>query len=161
MPSGSPSFLGGVPAVSGKSARKGGDSAGSQLKIYARTPGSYRRLARRARKRGGKTSALQDMPQFAGFTARTRVWIHLAFSELRQPNVSLLFLLKALMQHLLIMAQVELASQSRHGAISCDLVMFELLGRCDKPRIAKPVAIQHSEHHFSFIYKRLHGLVGM
>src|SRR5947207_6352226 len=84
-----------------------------------------------------------------------RVWIHLAFSELRQPNVSLLFLLKALMQHLLIMAQVELASQSRHGAISCDLVMFELLGRCDKPRIAKPVAIQHSEHHFSFIYKRM------
>jgi hypothetical protein len=33
------------------------------------------------------------------------------------------------MQHLLIIAQVELASQSRNGAISCDLVMFELLGR--------------------------------
>src|SRR5919201_2672472 len=90
-----------------------------------------------------------------------RLWIHLAFSELRQPNVSLLFLLKALMQDLLIMAQVELASQSRHGAISCDLVMFELLSRCDKPHIANLVALQHSEHHFSFIYKRLHGLVGM
>jgi hypothetical protein len=90
-----------------------------------------------------------------------RIWIHLALGEFRQPNVGLLFLLKALMQHLLIIAQVELASQSRNGAISCDLVMFEPLGRCYKPRIAKVVAVQHSEHQFGFIHKRLHGLVGM
>jgi len=90
-----------------------------------------------------------------------RVWIHLALGEFRQANVGLLFLFKALMQHLLIIAQVELASQSRSGAISCDLVMFELLGRCDKPRIAKVVAVQNCEHHFGFIHKRLHRLVGM
>jgi hypothetical protein len=42
------------------------------------------------------------------------------------------------MQHLLIIAQVELASQSRNGAVSCDLPMFELLGRCDKERNAAP-----------------------
>src|SRR6266576_3000896 len=46
-----------------------------------------------------------------------RVWIHLALGEFRQANVGLLFLFKALMQHLLIIAQVELASQSRSGAI--------------------------------------------
>jgi hypothetical protein len=41
-----------------------------------------------------------------------RVWIHLALGDLCQPKVGLLFLLKALMQHLLIIAQVELASQT-------------------------------------------------
>ena len=90
-----------------------------------------------------------------------RVWIHLALGEFRQPNVSLLFLFKALVQHALIIAQVKLASQSRGGAIGRDLVMFELLGGCDKPCIAKVVALQHCQHLFGFIHERLHGLVGM
>ena len=66
-----------------------------------------------------------------------RVSIHLALCKLRQQPIGLLFLFEALVQHSLLVAEVELASQSRGSTVGGDLVMFELLGRCDKPRIAK------------------------
>jgi hypothetical protein len=60
-----------------------------------------------------------------------RVSIHLALGELRQQQIGLLFLVKALVQHPLIIAQVQLARESRSCPISRDLVVFELLSRRD------------------------------
>ena len=60
-----------------------------------------------------------------------RVWIHLALGEFRQPNVGLLFLLKALMQHLLIIAQVELASQVVKSSVTSRLILANAIS-CDR-----------------------------
>lgn len=56
-----------------------------------------------------------------------RIPIHLAFGDLRQLNISLLFLFEALMQKPLVITQVQLPGQSRDHAISSDLVMLDLL----------------------------------
>ena len=51
--------------------------------------------------------------------------IHLALGKLCQQRIGLFFLFKALVQHLLVFTQVELASQGRSSAVRRDLVMFE------------------------------------
>src|SRR6266487_1906749 len=87
--------------------------------------------------------------------------IHPAFRKLRQKDIRLFFFLEALVQGLLVTTQVQLARKSYGGAIGRNLVMFELLGRRDKPRIAKIVTLQHAEHLFGFVNQRLHRLVRM
>ena len=63
------------------------------------------------------------------------------------------------MQHLLIIAQVELASQSCNGAVSCNLVMFELLrGVAEMPSGASRPSSVALDRRPSF--RRLEAIIG-
>lgn len=55
------------------------------------------------------------------------ILVHLAFGELRQFNIGLLFLFETLVQKSLVIAQVQLTGQTRRRAISSDLVMLDFL----------------------------------
>ena len=56
-----------------------------------------------------------------------RSLIHLAFGELRQLSIGLLFLFEALVQKPLVIAQVQLTGQTGNHAIRSDLVMLNFL----------------------------------
>lgn len=56
-----------------------------------------------------------------------RIPIHLTFGELGQHSIGLLFLFEALVQKLLVIAQIQLTGQTRSRAISGDLVMLDFL----------------------------------
>jgi hypothetical protein len=92
---------------------------------------------------------------------RRRARIHLALGELRQHRVSLLLLLKSLMQRLLVVPQIELTRQRRGRAVGRNLIMLKLLRRRDQGGVAEFVSFDDLRHLPRFMRERLHGLVGM
>src|SRR5207249_7070003 len=68
---------------------------------------------------------------------RKGILVDLALGKLGELGVGPLFLFEALMQKLLVITQFKLTSQSGSGAVSGDLVMFNLLRRRDQSRVTK------------------------
>ena len=65
------------------------------------------------------------------------------------------------MEQPLIFPKIELTRERGRAAVSCNLVMLELLRGGEETRVAKIVAFQHTDHLVGFLDQRLQSLVGV
>src|SRR6266700_6359810 len=87
------------------------------------------------------------------------VGVHFTFGDPGQQHIELAFLVETPVQHLLLVAQIQLTGKRCGGAVSGNFVMLKLLGGGYQAGIAEVVSAEYAKHFPRFMDEGLHGLV--